>query len=230
MEAQYSGVDILTALESADHYNEYLTRLVRDAASGKELVDFGAGVGTFAKRLRRDGYDVVCIEPDLGQRRTLIEAGFEALPDLDSLPDDSAPFIFSLNVMEHIEDHALTLKQIRRKLGPGGTLLLYVPAFDCLWSSLDDKVCHHRRYTKVSLRKLVQQGGFAITELRYADSLGFLAALVFRLLRRSAATFTPGSIRFYDRWLFPSSRLLDTVLHPFFGKNVYVVCRKHEDN
>lgn len=226
MERQYSGVDILAALESAHHYNDYLTDLICEATDARELIDFGAGVGTFSKRLRTAGYQVLCIEPDSSQRQRLVEQGFEALPSVDSVPDNSAPFIFSLNVFEHIEDHALAIRQIHRKLQPGGALLVYVPAFDCLWSSLDDKVCHYRRYTRNTLRHLVRQAGFSVEKLRYGDCLGFIAALVFRLLRRSSETLTTTSIRFYDRLIFPPSEVLDTALHPFFGKNVYVICRK----
>ena len=226
MEKEYSGGDLLKALESAGHYNDYLTCLISDAAPADEAVDFGAGVGTFAKRLRGKGYRVVCIEPDPGQRQSLNEQGFETFSSIHALPDESASFIFSLNVFEHIEDHIGAIRQVRQKLRPGGTLLIYVPAFNCLWSSLDDKVCHYRRYTKATLRELVEQGGFSIRELRYADSLGFVAALVFRLLRRKAGTLTAGSISYYDRWLFPASRFLDSVFDPFFGKNVYAVCRK----
>ena len=228
METQYSGVDLLTALESAEHYNEYLTHLVRGAAPGNELVDFGAGIGTFAQRLRRHGCRVLCVEPDPAQRQRLIELGFDVFADIDLLLDNSVPFIFSLNVFEHINDDAAALKQIYWKLEAGGMLLVYVPAFRCLWSSLDDKVCHFRRYTKKTLQQLVHGQGFVIERLQYVDSLGFIAALVFRLLGRNSDTLTASSIAFYDRWIFPPSRVLDHLLHPFFGKNVYVVCRKQE--
>jgi SAM-dependent methyltransferase len=230
MEGQYSGADILTALQSAEHYNDYLTNLIRRIASSEmELVDFGAGLGTFAKRLRQKGYRVLCIEPDKFQRQKLTDDGFDAMPSLDSLPDGSAGFVFSLNVFEHIENHSIAIEQIRQKLRPGGILLIYVPAFACLWSSLDDKVCHFRRYTKATLRDLVERAGFSVQELRYTDSFGFFAALVFRLLRRSAERLTPDSIKTYDRWIFPPSRILDAFLHPFFGKNVYVVAAKRTE-
>jgi SAM-dependent methyltransferase len=226
MEGQYSGVDILEALESADNYNDYLTRLICKESNSKDLVDFGAGVGTFAKRLRNAGFRVLCIDPDPWQRQMLMEQGFEVLTDIESLPDNSAPFIFSLNVFEHIKDDGHAVKQVYRKLQPGGLLLVYVPAFHCLWSSLDDKVCHYRRYTRKTLRRLVQRERFSVEKLQYADCLGFVAAFVFRLLRRSAKTLTSGSIQFYDRWLFPPSQVLDILFHRFFGKNVFVLCRK----
>ena len=226
MEEQYSGVDLLQALQSAHNYNDYLTGLVRQAATSRDLIDFGAGIGTFAKRLRDAGYRIVCIEPDALQRATLLDQGLEAFPDIDSVPDESASFIFSLNVFEHIDDDDLAARQLRRKLKAGGALLLYVPAFQCLWSSLDDQVCHRRRYTKTTLRRLVERAGFSIETLRYADSLGFIVSLLFRLSRRSATALTPASIGFYDRWIFPPSRVLDALFNRWFGKNVFVLCRK----
>jgi SAM-dependent methyltransferase len=226
MEGQYSGVDILEALESADNYNSYLTGLICKARNSTELVDFGAGSGTFAKRLRHTGCRVICIEPDSLQRQRLVAQGFEAFATIDLFPDDSVAFLFSLNVLEHIKDDWRAMRQIYRKLQPGGFLFVYVPAFQCLWSSLDDKVCHCRRYTKKSLRRLAKEAGFEIHKLQYADSLGFIAALTFRLLRKKPEALTARSIRFYDRWVFLPSRLLDLVFHRFFGKNVIMICRK----
>jgi SAM-dependent methyltransferase len=226
MEGQYSGGDLLQALESAHNYTDYLIGLIRRAANSRDLIDFGAGIGTFSTRLRNAGYDVVCIEPDQAQRQRLLEQGFKAFPDIASVPDESAPFIFSLNVFEHIEDDEMAIRQIRQKLRSGGGFLLYVPAFQFLWSSLDDQVCHRRRYTKTSLRRLVQGAGFSIETLRYADTLGFLATLLFRLSRRGVETLTPSSIGFYDRWIFPPSRVFDLLFNRLFGKNVFVLCRK----
>jgi SAM-dependent methyltransferase len=225
MEGQYSGVDILEALESAHNYNDYLTRLIRESTESKDLTDYGAGTGTFAKRLREEGCCVLCIEPDFSQRERLIEAGFKVLPDIDSLPDESLPFLFSLNVFEHIEDDQRAIEQIYQKLAPSGALLLYVPAFHCLWSSLDDKVRHHRRYTKKTLRALVRPK-FSIEKLQYADSLGFIAALTFRLMRKESKSLTAKSIARYDKWIFPLSRIFDILFHPFLGKNVFVLCKK----
>jgi SAM-dependent methyltransferase len=225
MEEQYSGVDILEALESAHNYNDYLTRLIRESTESKDLMDFGAGTGTFAKRLREEGYRVLCVEADFSQRERLIETGFEAFPNIDALQDESLSCVFSLNVFEHIEDDQRAIEQIYQKLAPGGVLLLYVPAFHCLWSTLDDKICHYRRYTKKTLRTLVQPK-FSIEKLQYADSLGFIAALTFRLLRKDSASLTAKSIAWYDKWIFPLSRVLDVLFHRILGKNVFVICKK----
>src|SRR5881394_3811260 len=113
MEGQYSGVEILQALESAHNYNDYLTRLIRESAESTDLIDFGAGIGTFSKRLRTAGYNVKCIEPDPLQRQRLEGEGFDTLENLTGVADDSASFIFSLNVFEHIQDDSVALREIR---------------------------------------------------------------------------------------------------------------------
>src|SRR3954447_24539591 len=116
MEGQYSGVDILEALECARNYNDYLTRLICESTDSKELVDFGAGIGTFSKRLRTAGYQVKCIEPDPLQKEKLEEEGFETFVSITSVQDDSVSFIFSLNVFEHIEHDNIALREVRQKL------------------------------------------------------------------------------------------------------------------
>jgi SAM-dependent methyltransferase len=226
MEGEYSGVDILESLESADNYNDYLTRLIRESAESMDLIDFGAGIGTFSKRLRTAGYNVKCVEPDPLQRLRLEEQGFDTLENITGVADNSVPFVFSLNVFEHIQDDLVALREIRQKLKPGGTLLIYVPAFACLWTNLDEKLCHYRRYTKKTLRRLVEQEGFVVEHARYADCLGFIAVLIFRALNRSASAVTASSIALYDHWLFAPSRVLDRLFDRWFGKNVYVRCRK----
>jgi 2-polyprenyl-3-methyl-5-hydroxy-6-metoxy-1,4-benzoquinol methylase len=111
MEGQYSGVDVLEALEGAHNYNDYLTRLIRQSTESRDLIDFGAGIGTFSKRLRTAGYYVTCIEPDPLQRQKLQEQGFDSFDSIASIPNDSASFIFSLNVFEHLEQHAIAVSR-----------------------------------------------------------------------------------------------------------------------
>jgi hypothetical protein len=46
------------------------------------------------------------------------------------------------------------------------------------------------------------------------------------MLNGSASAVTAATISFYDRWLFPSSRVLDKLFGRWFGKNVYVLCKR----
>lgn len=220
----YSGTAVLETMEEARNYTAYLTGLVLTAAGGaRSVLDVGAGRGTMALALARAGYEVECVEPDDALRRHIAARG---RPAHAALPvGRSYDFIYSLNVLEHIEDDDAHLRTLRGALRPGGRLLLYVPAFMCLYSAFDRMVGHHRRYTRPQLRDRLAAAGFTVDTIRYTDSLGFLAALVYRLIGPDDGTLSRRSLVAYDRLAFPLSRRLDRVVGPYVGKNLLAVAR-----
>jgi SAM-dependent methyltransferase len=153
--------------------------------------------------------------------------GLEAAPSLDAVGIGSVDLVFSSNVLEHIEDDVEVLRQLHRKLKPGSHLALWIPAFPFLWTSLDNRVGHFRRYTVPSAQRMLQSAGFRTYQTCcYQDSVGFVATLIFKFVGGKDATLTAGAVRMFDRVLFPVSRRLDSVVRHRFGKNVYVVAVK----
>jgi len=223
----YTGLDLLEALDRATNYSALLVELILRSAGGRQpMLDFGAGVGTFAKLLRKEGIEVVCVESDPYLSDALDRQGFSTFKDLNDLPDSSFEFIFVLNVLEHIEDDQFVLRQLCAKLKDGGRLLVYVPAFKLLWTSLDERIKHHRRYRRAGLEQLVRSVGLSVEESSYVDSLGFFAALGFKIFGSKNAGLSRRAIRLYDRYIIPPSRALDGLFGKLFGKNVYVVAGK----
>jgi SAM-dependent methyltransferase len=223
----YEGTDNLEVMAEARNYNAFLVDLVlAHRGDARTAIDFGAGIGTFARMVCDRGVDVLCIEPDAAQCALLRRLGLAAESDLGALPDATQRYIYSLNVLEHIEDDSRALRQIAQKLAPGGRLLVYVPAFDLLFSSMDRKVGHHRRYRRAQLVALVQQTGLEVIAARYVDFFGFLATLVYKMLGSGKGDIDRRSVIAFDRFLFPLSRCCDRVLGGFVGKNLYVVARK----
>lgn len=223
MEQAYTGADNLTAMTVARRYNEFLVReVLRHSGGAAVAVDFGAGSGTFAGKLRECGLEVVCVESDKQLRLALQSQGFVCRESLDQISENSIDYIFSLNVLEHIEDDDAMLEELCRRLRPGGRLYLYVPAFPILYTSMDRKVGHYRRYRASSLRVQLEKAGFSVLHAGYADSLGFLVTLLYRLIGSRRGDLNLKTLRFYDRWLFPISRLLDKFLGRVLGKNVAI--------
>jgi ubiquinone/menaquinone biosynthesis C-methylase UbiE len=223
----YSGCDVLEVMAEAVNYNRWLCELVSHRVPpGSKLLDFGAGTGTFSSAMKARGYDVACVELDDGLRSGLREAGFNAVKVLDELTTGSTPYIYTLNVLEHIEDDQSIVNELARVLAKNGMLLIYVPAFQVLYSAMDKKIGHFRRYRRAQVVKLVQSAGLTVTEARYADSLGFLASLAYKWIGSSDGSLNSGALKFYDRLLFPISRALDLVAGSLFGKNVLVVATK----
>jgi SAM-dependent methyltransferase len=220
----YTGLDVLETLDGATNYNALLLDLILQNSRGcRRMLDFGAGIGTFSKLLRKRGVDVVCVESDPYLADTLVRDGFQTFQDLNEIPKASFEFIFALNVLEHIEDDREILCLLAEKLQKRGRLLVYVPAFECLWTSLDEKLKHYRRYRRSDLEQLVRLSGLYIRKTRYADSLGFIAALGFKILGNKQGRLGIPAVNFYDRYILPLSRRLDSSCGRMLGKNVYAI-------
>lgn len=223
----YTGADVLETLDRATNYNSLLLDLILESSGDcSRMLDFGAGIGTFAKLLRNRGIEVVCVEPDVVMADGLIRDGFLTYNDLDEVPDGSFDFIFTLNVLEHIEDDQTSFCRLATKLARGGQVLVYVPAFQCLWTSLDERLKHYRRYRRRDLEELAQCAGLTVWKTRYADALGFFAALGFGLLGNRNGHLSAEAVDFYDRYIVPLSRSLNILFRPFLGKNVYLIASK----
>jgi len=224
----YTGVDVLETLDRATNYNSLLLDLIlANSVDCTRMLDFGAGIGTFAKLLRNRGVDVVCVEPDALLANGLVRDGFLTFNDLNQVPDGSFDFIFTLNVLEHIEDDETSFRRLATKLARGGQLLIYVPAFQFLWTSLDERLKHYRRYRRQELERLADYAALIVWKTRYADSLGFFATLGFKLFGKKNGDLSARAVNFYDRYIVPLSRSFDFVFGRLFGKNVYLIASKN---
>jgi len=226
-EEPYTGVEELHVLANAHNYNRALGEMVQAASTPTDqALDFGAGIGSFSKLLMPHVEGLVCIEPDTHLNSILTSEGFQVVSSPDALSDASVDFAFTLNVIEHIEDDVAAIKQLERVLSPDGRLLIYVPALQYLYSGMDHAVGHWRRYSKSELVSKVESAGFDVESVRYADSLGVLATLIFKLFDSGSGDVNPKSIEIYDRWIFPISRFIDTVTGGVYGKNLVLRATK----
>lgn len=224
---KYTGTDNLEVMAEAVNYNLYLSGLVKKYCAGsKSVVDFGAGIGTFAAPLNSGERAVIAVEPDVEQRARLSLSGIDNVADIKELDDASVDMVYSINVLEHIEDDRLALRDIRSKLKPGGVVFIYVPAFQVIFSAMDRKVGHYRRYRRADLDDKMKHAGLVVLESRYADSLGFLASFVLKYFGSDDGSLNKSAVKIYDRAIFPVSRLLDFLVSPLFGKNLIVLARR----
>lgn len=221
----YSGSENLEAMTEAVNYNRFLIELITDRLTGKKVLDFGAGSGTYAKMLKEKGIVPDCLEPDSKLRGTLKEAGFNALESTKDLKPNSYDMIYALNVFEHIEDDFAEIETLKNALKKGGKLLIYVPAYQVLYSSMDKQVGHFRRYKTSRLSSMAMSAGLSIKTLYYYDPIGFAAALVYRFVGGNG-TLSPSSVRTYDKFAFPISKVFHPLSRKLVGKNAFLVAEK----
>jgi SAM-dependent methyltransferase len=152
------------------------------------ILEIGCGTGHNLDMLGRFG-TVDAIEID-GAARAIASSrlgrrvGDAPLPDLPGIDDARYDLIAVLDVVEHIADDRAALASMARKLRPGGSILITVPAFQWMWSAHDVVNHHHRRYTKKMLRRAVADAGLQLRFLSYFNSLLFPLAAASRLAGR----------------------------------------------
>jgi SAM-dependent methyltransferase len=225
---KYTGYDILEAVAEAKNYNNYLANLVNkhiDGASIKVL-DFGAGTGTYLDLINDNKVSIECLEPDSDLQRILTGKGYEVIDDIDKLNPDSYDLIYSLNVFEHIKDDFEAFEKLARALRSNGIIVVYVPAFQSLYSSLDKLVEHHRRYKKDRLAAFAKQNGLEILELHYCDPLGFFAAAMYKMTNKGGGDISTRSVKLFDKLIFPVSKFIEPIFKNAIGKNLVLVAKK----
>lgn len=124
------------------------------AASGRPVL--GTDLSTYAlQHARLDG----------GAVRTAVALA-EHLP----FPDASFGMVTSMDVVEHLDDDVVGLREYWRVLADHGLLLLTVPAYQWLWSAHDERAAHRRRYRVAGLVRAVERSGFDVLHTTYYNS------------------------------------------------------------
>jgi SAM-dependent methyltransferase len=227
--AAYPGHRILEAMRYAPRYAEAIYAQARASCPTAigPMLDFGAGDGALAQRFLRDGFELECVEPDAANQSALHSIGLPVFANIESLDSNRYQFAYTINVLEHLHELDHCLDELHRILRPGGRLFVFVPAFDILWTSLDDEVGHVQRFRRRSLKAHLAQAGFEVHSMRYFDSAGFPAALAVRLLERMHLfQYSNRSVGFYDKFVLPLSLAGDRMLRRIAGKNVVGVADK----
>ena len=147
---------------------------------------------------------------------------------LASLPGDALfDALLYLDVLEHIEDDRGEVARAAERLLPGGTLIALSPAHQWLYSPFDARIGHFRRYSARAVKALTPPT-LSLERVLMLDAVGMLASAANRFLLRQA-TPSARQIRFWDRWLVPSSRVVDPILRHRLGKSVLGIWRRAAD-
>lgn len=124
-----------------------------------------------------------------------------AVGDAESLPfeDGSIGLVAATDVLEHVADDALALREMHRVAAPGAALLVTVPAYEWMWSEEDVRLGHHRRYTLGRLRVVAGSSGWSPEFGTYFNSILLPPIAAARKLRggrteRAELALTPGWI------------------------------------
>lgn len=211
----------------------------RNAQSSRRILDVGCGTGTMLGYLARYG-QAQGIDADEEAVRFCRERGVAnvQLVTTPTLPFEDGAFdlITILDVLEHIDDDAGTLRELYRLLRPGGALLVSVPAYRFLWGAQDEISNHKRRYTASQLRGRLSGAGFQVRRLSYFNTFLFPAIAGIRILRpyrpgtadlKSDFTMTkPGAANALLSRIFALEAPLVSRVDLPFGVSIVALCHK----
>jgi 2-polyprenyl-3-methyl-5-hydroxy-6-metoxy-1,4-benzoquinol methylase len=139
-------------------------------ARGKVL-EVGSSLGFTLQAFRREGWDVMGVEPDRNAWRYATQKmdipTINGTLEVSELPQEDFDVAVMLHVVEHVPDPIGTLRALHKVLKPGGHLVLETPRFDSLVFKL---LGSHERslrcdghltfFTRASLLRCCKAAGF----------------------------------------------------------------------
>jgi len=237
-EEDHLGLDTLKAISNADRFNGWMTAQIAPYLKGN-ILEIGSGIGNISSCLLKEDIqltlsDVRTIYCDFLEAKfathknikevrllNLIDENFdEKYADLFSSFDGA----FALNVIEHIDNDELAIKNLSKLIKPQGVIAILVPSVPKLYNKLDYALQHYRRYKKSQLTELINNNGFKTEKAFYFNALGIPAWwLSGTLLKREAIQNSQMNV--YDH-LVPIAKMIDAIFSKRIGLSVIAISRK----
>jgi 2-polyprenyl-3-methyl-5-hydroxy-6-metoxy-1,4-benzoquinol methylase len=220
----------LELLSELYNYNHWIFNKVRPFIRGR-VCEIGCGTGNITQFLLNCD-QVVGLEPQVDSYRE-VEARFRPHANvrfanccLEDVPSESVPSrafdtVVCLNVLEHIEDDADSLRRMRSLCGRRGRVVLLVPAHMSIYGELDRSFGHHRRYNRRSLAGACTRAGLEPVHSFYMNSIGYLGWWWYACIRKRQQLPLEGS-RVFNR-IVPFLDALERVLRLPFGQSLVMV-------
>jgi glycosyltransferase involved in cell wall biosynthesis len=180
-DSEASGYTTLERMGRLSRYNDWIWQSIAPWV-GQRVLEVGAGVGNMTRVMYGRGL-IVATDIDVGYvhilRNRFCRNPSIRVERLDLGSDDVLAFrsfefdtVVCLNVLEHVEDDKGALQRLYDVLLPGGKVLLFVPADQRLFGSMDVQVGHFRRYSREELRTVIESAGFVAEKVRYFNVFG----------------------------------------------------------
>jgi SAM-dependent methyltransferase len=152
------------------------------------ILEIGCGTGHNLAMLSGFGH-VDGLELDdearaLSEKRLGRKVMRSPLPELSEVQDADYDLIGAFDVIEHIDDDDDALAAIAAKLKPGGKFIMTVPAHPWMWTAHDVANHHKRRYSKRTLKALIEGSPMRLDKVGYFNSLLFPLAVAERAVSK----------------------------------------------
>ncbi|MCM4154776.1 class I SAM-dependent methyltransferase [Gramella sp. AN32] len=232
------GKQTLDVISQADAFNKWMYDTIKPFVKGRVL-EIGSGIGNISELFIEDGAEIMLSDLrteycEILKAKYNTKSNFLGVEEIDlnhkdfeSLYADhinSYDTVFALNVIEHIENDDLALKNCKKMLRPGGHLIILVPAFQKLYNQFDKNLGHFRRYTLDTLKNIFIQNKLSIIRRQYFNFAGIFGwYLSGKILKKES--IPAGQMKLYNK-MVPLFKLADIMTLKQVGLSVIVVGRK----
>lgn len=229
------GIDTLDSISFAPNFNKYMFKTIEPYCSGN-ILEIGSGIGNISKHFVekgakisltdiRDNYVEILKENFSKDAVAIFNADITDVDFDNKFKDqlESYDTIFALNVIEHIKDDALAIKNAKKLLKTGGHLVILVPAYQWMYNSFDTALEHYRRYTKKHLNELMSSE-LTVVHSQYFNVFGMAGWFVSGKIMKKKS-IPRNQMELYDKLIW-ISKTLDKIVFNKIGLSVISVGKK----
>ena len=143
--------------------------------------------------------------------------------------------VTNFDVLEHIREDEEYLIKVNNLLKPNGHILITVPAYQFIWTKLDQVLGHYRRYNKQVINSLLEKTGYEIIKSSYFFTILSPAFITIRLFQKytnqsgsldKSVIKVPKVINKFFIFLLKFESLLIKYINLPFGTSIIVLARK----
>lgn len=232
------GLETLRVISDAVNFNQWTFDTISPFCSGK-ILEIGSGIGNISECFYKKGYDLTISDIRKNYRDFLMERFPDASSQNKILPIDlvhtefdneyreilnSFDTVFSLNVIEHIENDLQAVANCKKLLRPGGKLITLMPGLQSLYNNFDKELFHFRRYNRKSMSALFEKNNLRVLKTFYFNAGGISGWFISGKILNNKI-IPAGQMKFFDK-LVPVFRLTDKLLMNSIGLSVICVGEK----
>jgi SAM-dependent methyltransferase len=232
------GYQTLASIKLAPAFNRWMYETVKNHCSG-DILEIGSGIGNIAQCFVNDTKRLTLSDcnPEYYAYLKKHFAGNAYVKNILQIDLVHPAFnvaykeyinlydcVVTMNVVEHVEDDVLALKNINSLLKHGGILVMLVPANRFLYNTLDKALGHYRRYNRKMIKTLFEKADFEKQHIQYFNAAAIPGWFITGAVLKNTVLHA-GPMQFYNS-LVPLFKIVDRCLFHTTGISIIGVGTK----
>jgi 2-polyprenyl-3-methyl-5-hydroxy-6-metoxy-1,4-benzoquinol methylase len=234
-----TGKETLDLFAETRRFNEWMFSTLSHYCKDN-ILEIGSGIGNIS-RLLLEKYEKVSLSDlresycDILKKKFSTDRHLQNVYQLDlgeadlhrshSMLIGQFDSVIASNVVEHVENDVLAIRNCYDLLKMTGRLVVLVPAYGVLYNGLDRELGHFRRYNRSTMTDLLKKQGFSIVHSQYFNAAGIFGWWLSGTVQKK--TMLPkNQLDLYNK-LIPFIRLIDKISFNKMGLSLIMVGEKN---